>query len=98
MFQNFTAPLVSDPNINIVPLLDEILTPSLVMHGTADRQIVFQDALCIVERLPNAQLYAFEAKGHQPYLTATQEFCEVLLQFVDMGTVPLTAVDNGLRT
>ena len=40
----------------------------------------------IAAGLPNAQLYAFEGKGHLPIFTATDEFCEVLRRFVRTGT------------
>jgi hypothetical protein len=39
-----------------------------------------------LSRDTNAQLYAFEGKGHLPIFTATDEFCEVLRRFVRTGT------------
>jgi class 3 adenylate cyclase/pimeloyl-ACP methyl ester carboxylesterase len=87
MFRNFAA-AASEPDRNIVPLLADIHVPTLVAHGTADREVPFAAARYIVERLPNAQLYAFEGKWHLPLYTATHEFCEVLRRFVRTGTVP----------
>jgi pimeloyl-ACP methyl ester carboxylesterase len=87
VLRNFFAP---DPDRNIVPLLADIHVPTLVAHGIADRRVPFAAALYMVERLPSAQLYAFEGKGHQPIYTATHEFCEVLRRFVRTGTVPET--------
>ena len=79
-----------DPDFHIVPLLGDIHVPTLVTHGTADCLLPFAVARYMVERLPEAQLYAFEGKGHQPIYTATHEFCEVLRHFVRTGTVPKT--------
>jgi pimeloyl-ACP methyl ester carboxylesterase len=93
VLRNFAAG-VFDPDFNIVPLLSEIHVPTLVINGTADRLVPFAAAPYIVERLPSAQLYAFEGKGHLPIYTATYEFCEVLRHFVGTGTVPETRGTN----
>jgi pimeloyl-ACP methyl ester carboxylesterase len=77
-----------DPDLDVVPLLGDITQPVLITHGTEDKQILFEAAPYLVERLPSAQLYAFEGRGHLPLFTATAEFCHVLRQFVREGTVP----------
>jgi pimeloyl-ACP methyl ester carboxylesterase len=75
----FFAP---DPTADVIPLLGDIAVPVLVTHGTADRLIQFAAAELIVSRVPGAQLYAFEGRGHLPLFAATDEFCEVLRSFV----------------
>jgi class 3 adenylate cyclase/pimeloyl-ACP methyl ester carboxylesterase len=85
VLRNFLAP---DPERDIRPLLADIHAPTLVAHGTADCRVPFAAAPYIAERIPGAQLYAFEGKGHQPIYTATAEFCEVLRAFVRTGAVP----------
>jgi hypothetical protein len=40
------------------------LTPVLVTHGCEDHALAFTAVEEIASGLPNAQLYAFEGKGH----------------------------------
>jgi pimeloyl-ACP methyl ester carboxylesterase len=75
-----------DPNVEVMAILPEIVVPALVTHGRADRLIHFAAAECLAARLPDAQLYAFEGKGHLPLFTATDEFCDVLRRFVRTET------------
>ena len=77
-----------DPDMDIRPLLPAIRVPTLIAHGTEDRQVPFAAAEYLAAHIPGAQLYAFEGYGHVPLFTATQEFCEVLREFVRTGTVP----------
>ncbi len=81
---NFLDPGVG---VKIAPLLTEVKVPTLVIHGTDDRAVPFEQGRYIASRIPDAQLCAFEGKGHLPIYTATHEFCDVLRQFVRTGTV-----------
>ena len=83
-----------DPEIDIVPLLDQVRAPILVMHGTEDRLFPFAAAQFLAEHIPGAQLYAFAGRGHLVTFTAAQEFCDVLRQFVITGEAadPKTSV------
>ena len=74
-----------DPEMDIRPLLPAIRVPTLIAHGTEDRQVPFAAAEYLAAHIPGAQLYAFEGYGHVPLFTATQEFCEVLRRFVRTG-------------
>jgi pimeloyl-ACP methyl ester carboxylesterase len=76
-----------DPTIDVTPILPAVIVPTLVAHGREDRLVLFRAAEALVDLLPNAQLYAFEGKGHFPIFTATDEFCDVLRRFVRTGTV-----------
>jgi pimeloyl-ACP methyl ester carboxylesterase len=71
-----------DPDVDVSPLLGRVMVPTLVMHGTAEQLIPFTAAEYLVRELPDAQLCAFEGKGHLPIFTATDEFCSVLRSFV----------------
>ncbi len=71
-----------DPEMDIRPLLPRVRVPTLIAHGTEDRQVPFAAAEYLAAHIPGAQLYAFEGYGHVPLFTATQEFCEVLRRFV----------------
>jgi class 3 adenylate cyclase/pimeloyl-ACP methyl ester carboxylesterase len=76
-----------DPDMDIRPLLPAIRLPTLIVHGTADRQVPFAAAEYLAAHIPGAQLYPFEGYGHVPLFTATQEFCDMLRRFVRTGTV-----------
>ncbi len=76
-----------DPEMDIRPLLPAVRVPTLIAHGTEDRQVPFAAAEYLAAHIPGAQLYAFEGYGHVPLFTATQEFCDVLRRFVRTGTV-----------
>ncbi len=89
--ETFLALFDDDPERDIKPLLAEIKVPTLVTHGTADRRIPFRAAQYIAERIPGAQLYPFEGRGHLPIFTATREFCDVLRYFVRTRTAPQRA-------
>ncbi len=81
-----------DPDDNVTALLPHIQVPTLVMHGMVDGRVPLEGSRYLAEHIPNAQLYLFEGKGHNPMLTATGEFCEVLRCFVRTGSVPETEV------
>lgn len=72
-----------DPKIDIEALAEQVRTPTLVMHGAEDKDIAVEDAIAMAQSIPNAQFYGFEGKGHLPTFTATAEFCERLIQFVE---------------
>ncbi|MGH6919188.1 MAG: alpha/beta fold hydrolase, partial [Geminicoccaceae bacterium] len=77
-----------DPDIDIRPLLSAIRVPTLIAHGTEDRQVPFAAAEYLAAHIPEAQLYPFVGYGHVPLFTATQEFCDMLRAFVRTGGVP----------
>jgi pimeloyl-ACP methyl ester carboxylesterase len=77
----------SDPDMDIRPLVPTIQVPTLIVHGTEDRQVPFAAAEYLAEHIPGAQLYPFLGYGHVPLFTATQEFCDVLREFVRTGKV-----------
>jgi len=78
----------SDPDLDIRSLLSSVRVPTLVAHGTEDRQVPFAAAEYLAAHIPGAQLYPFVGYGHVPLFTATQEFCDVLRAFVRTGQVP----------
>jgi pimeloyl-ACP methyl ester carboxylesterase len=76
-----------DPAMDIRPLLPRVPVPTLIAHGTDDRQVPFAAAEYLAAHIPGAQLYPFEGYGHVPLFTATQEFCDLLRRFVRTGTI-----------
>jgi class 3 adenylate cyclase/pimeloyl-ACP methyl ester carboxylesterase len=79
-----------DPEMDIAPLLGAVSVPTLVMHGTEDRNVPLEVGRYLAEHIPGAQLYGFKGRGHVPVFTATAEFCDVLRCFVRTGSVSAT--------
>jgi pimeloyl-ACP methyl ester carboxylesterase len=75
-----------DPDMDIRPSLAGVRLPTLIVHGTEDRQVPFAAAEYLAANIPGAQLYAFKGYGHVPLFTTTQEFCDMLRRFVRTGT------------
>ena len=72
-----------DPTVDIAPILDQVKTPALILHGTEDRRVSVAASRYLARRLPDARLHLFEGRGHLPIFTATAEFCQVLRCFVE---------------
>lgn len=79
-----------DPEMDIKSLLSGIGVPTLIAHGTEDRQVPFAAAEYLAAHIPGAQLYPFKGYGHVPLFTATQDFCTVLSRFARGGELPST--------
>jgi class 3 adenylate cyclase/pimeloyl-ACP methyl ester carboxylesterase len=79
-----------DPEMDIAPLLGAVSVPTLVMHGTEDRNVPLEVGRYLAGHIPGAQFYAFKGRGHVPVSTATAEFCDVLRCFVRTGSVSAT--------
>ena len=67
------------------PLLKKLQMPTLVMHGTADKITPIALGRQLADTIPDARIYVFEDRCHLPMITATQEFCDVLREFVRTG-------------
>jgi class 3 adenylate cyclase/pimeloyl-ACP methyl ester carboxylesterase len=79
-----------DPGLDVAPLLESIAVPTLVAHGGEDRLVPRTGSEFIASRIPGAQLYIFNGKGHNPMFSATDEFCEVLRNFIRAGRMERT--------
>jgi class 3 adenylate cyclase/pimeloyl-ACP methyl ester carboxylesterase len=77
------------PAAELHAALEKIRVPTLVMHGTADRNTPLEAGQRLAEMIRGAQLYLFEGRCHVPMLTATQEFCDVLREFVLTGELSM---------
>jgi class 3 adenylate cyclase/pimeloyl-ACP methyl ester carboxylesterase len=76
-----------DPELDVAPLLESIAVPTLVATGGEDRIVPRTGSEFIASRIPGARLYIFDGKGHNPMFSATNEFCEILRDFVRTGHV-----------
>ncbi|WP_063697702.1 alpha/beta fold hydrolase [Bradyrhizobium centrolobii] len=79
-----------DPGMDIAPLLESIAVPTLVAHGREDQLVTCAASEFIASRISGAQLYMFDGKGHNPMFSATDEFCEVLRNFIRTGRAERT--------
>jgi class 3 adenylate cyclase/pimeloyl-ACP methyl ester carboxylesterase len=79
-----------DPGMDIAPLLESIAVPTLVAHGREDQLVTCAASEFIASRIPGAQLYLFDGKGHNPMFSATDEFCDVLRNFIRTGRAERT--------
>jgi pimeloyl-ACP methyl ester carboxylesterase len=79
-----------DPGMDIAPLLESIAVPTLVAHGREDKLVTSAASEFIASRIPGAQLYLFDGKGHNPMFSATDEFCDVLRNFIRTGRAERT--------
>ena len=73
------------------PLLAKLQVPTLVMHGTEDKITPLDLGRQLAASIPGAQFYPFEGRCHMCTMTATEEFCDVLRQFVLTGRVTAPA-------
>ncbi|MFK4507182.1 alpha/beta fold hydrolase [Bradyrhizobium daqingense] len=80
-----------DPGMDIAPLLESIAVPTLVAHGREDQLVNSAASEFIASRIPDAQLYLFDGKGHNPMFSATDEFCDVLRNFIRTGRAERTS-------
>jgi pimeloyl-ACP methyl ester carboxylesterase len=85
----FTTP---DPTAaEFGPLLARLQLPTLVMHGTADLGTPVELGRQLAAQIPRGRFYPFEGRCHMCNMTATEEFCDVLRQFVLTGQVSTPA-------
>ena len=82
---SFYAP---DPARDIDAVLPQVQVPTLVVHGTEDRRVPFEEGRQLATRIPRARLYPMVGFGHLPLFTARQAFCEVLREFVREVNAP----------
>ncbi|MCH8887750.1 MAG: alpha/beta fold hydrolase [SAR324 cluster bacterium] len=80
----FVAP---DPEMNMVPLFQKIMIPILLIHGLIDGNVDPIHTRYAAEQIKHALVYEFPSAGHNPWISAPGEFCDVLRQFVETGEV-----------
>jgi 3-oxoadipate enol-lactonase len=61
--------------------VEEIATPSLVIHGSADRVVPYTNGRDLAERMPHGRFLPLEDAGHLCFLEDTAGFCRHLAQF-----------------
>lgn len=82
-------------NIDVLPLLSEVRTPTLVLHSRDDDVIPLINAHILAAGIPNAEFVELDSKNHilledEP---AWKRFCEEVLEFIGIKSPARTAED-----
>jgi len=64
--------------IDLRPQLDQIIQPTLVMHGDGDAVIPTDAGRYLSENIPGSNWHLFEQCGHAPFLTQSEIFNKAL--------------------
>ena len=67
---------------DLSPFLEQILCPTLVIWGKRDPTLNPKYQADLVRKIPNAQGYSFPGCGHEPHLTQTKKFNQLVLSFL----------------
>jgi pimeloyl-ACP methyl ester carboxylesterase len=70
--------------------------PTLIVWGENDGMIPVSHAYAAHELIPTSRLEILEGVGHFPHVEAAEQFCEVLLDFMDT-TKPASTQHEALR-
>ena len=60
--------------------VSQIDRPALLIHGTEDRIVPYQNGVILAQRLKHARLVTFDGCGHLPPLEEPQRFAELVQQ------------------
>lgn len=81
----------SDPDVNVINLLQKLRVKTLVMHGTEDKLVALAASHYLANEIDGATLYHFEGAGHLPTWTATEEFCLQMRDFLNVKPLGVTS-------
>lgn len=62
--------------------IEEIASPALVVHGTADRVVPYENGVELARRLPNAGLETYEGAGHLLFIEEAPRFNAMVTSFL----------------
>jgi pimeloyl-ACP methyl ester carboxylesterase/DNA-binding CsgD family transcriptional regulator len=82
-------------DLNVVDLLDQVRTPTLVIHAREDGVVPIEEARLIASAIPDAQFVELSGKNHvvledEPGWT---RFQEAVLDFLGMAAAPASEAD-----
>lgn len=81
-YSDITTGLEALYNTDIRPLLREINTPALLIHGSDDNVVPLGAAESAVNEMRHGRLEVFEGTGHAPFITQERRFVEVVKDFI----------------
>jgi pimeloyl-ACP methyl ester carboxylesterase len=76
--------------------LEEITTPTLVLHGKADEVVPFSHAEAIVNRVPQARILKFQDGGHLFCATHYQQVIPAIFEFLRQSAQKLIPASSLL--
>jgi pimeloyl-ACP methyl ester carboxylesterase len=62
--------------------LAKITVPTLILHGTADTEVPFSEALKLHDGLPHASLVPFVGGGHGIMVSHAEPYCQAIIAFL----------------
>lgn len=85
VFDNWYSGWVNPENLkwDMRPLLTQVSCPCLIIQGKNDEHASMQQAIDLVNSLPNAQLWLLENVGHMVPKEASDEFNQEVLSFLE---------------
>ncbi|MDR1536733.1 MAG: alpha/beta hydrolase [Clostridiales bacterium] len=63
--------------------LEEISSPTLLVHGTLDKAVPIKGALIASKRIPDCEIYLMEGCKHWPQKERPEEFANALQSYID---------------
>lgn len=82
-YSGMAAHLLASVYHDTVSRLRLIRSPTLVVHGGADRMTPLRNAEMLVDRIPDAELAVVEGAGHAYLLEQPETAAELALEFLD---------------
>ena len=80
--EGFVGQLAAVMEHNLCSQLSEIVSPTLVLHGTEDKLIPLEEGVKVAERIDRAQLITLEDSGHLFFLEHPHQVVGLLNRFV----------------
>ena len=77
------AQAAAGANFDVRERVWELRTPTLLLHGTADRVVPVENAHLLHEKLPNSRLETIEGGSHLCFIEEPDRVNETLLAFLD---------------
>lgn len=66
----------------IAERLGEIMVPAIILHGTADDEVVFAEGERLLAGLPHASMVPFEGGGHRIMVSDSDAYAQAVLTFL----------------
>jgi pimeloyl-ACP methyl ester carboxylesterase len=63
---------------------EQIAVPTLIVHGTEDEDVPFEDALMLAGKLPRVTLLALEKGDHSSFYTHARIVMPMLRKFITL--------------
>lgn len=91
----YTKQLVAGTRFDASQSVEDIESPTLVLHGSEDRVVPASNAVSLAERLPNAKLRILKDAGHLVFVERAEEANQEILDFLE--TTPFPDTDELLE-